>query len=348
MSKTNKKVLIIGGGGFIGTNIAKFLLNKGNYHIDIADNFERNKENFKNLELESYGASNIQLINKDFTKLSSYDYLDDNYDYVYHLAAIVGVDKVNSMPEEVLRINSALILNALEWLNSISCEKVLYASTSEVYAGSVEVFGSSVPTDENVSLSIQDIKHPRYTYAVSKMLGEAVFINYARKVSCKAVIVRYHNVFGPNMGFRHVIPHLVERFLQKEEPFLVYGHDQTRAFNYIDDAVKGTVLAAEKGKSGEIYHLGSEQEISIEELTKYVGSILKFKGNYQMAPTFPGSVSRRCPNIDKAKSELGYYWQTDWKVGVANTVEWYIREISKNKNQFESFYDQYGIQNTAS
>ena len=82
--------------------------------------------------------------------------------------------------------------------------------------------------------------------------------------------------------------------------------DQTRAFNHIDDAVNGTVLAMEKGFNGEIYHIGTQEEISIKELIKYTGDLMGFNGDYIDAPTYPGSVARRCPDISKAKKDLGY------------------------------------------
>jgi nucleoside-diphosphate-sugar epimerase len=175
------------------------------------------------------------------------------------------------------------------------------------------------------------------------MLGESGFINYARQGYFEAVVVRYHNVYGPNMGFRHVIPHLVERFQKNESPFLIYGHDQTRAFNYIDDAVLGTVLAVEKGKNQNIYHIGDSDEISIETLTRFVGELLDYAGDYEYAPTFPGSVSRRCPDITKAKNDLDYSPSVKWQEGVTSTINWYLEYLKGTETSQESFYDQYGI-----
>jgi nucleoside-diphosphate-sugar epimerase len=144
-------------------------------------------------------------------------------------------------------------------------------------------------------------------------------------------IVRYQNIIGPEMGFGHAIPHIVERFVNKiENPIKIYGYDQTRAFCYIDDAVKGTVGAMESSNhSNNIYHIGNDQEISMEELTKFIGSLLGYEGSYENAMTYPGSVSRRCPNIAKAVSNFGYKPEVFWKDAVVETVDWY-------KNFFES------------
>ena len=98
-----------------------------------------------------------------------------------------------------------------------------------------------------------------------------------------------------------------------------------------------------KGINGEIYHIGDDEEISIEELVRFVGNLLNFSGEYRAAPTFPGSVSRRCPNIEKAKKDLNYLPRTSWKDGVMKTVNWYLDFINENEEKHESFYDEYGV-----
>ena len=338
-----KKALIIGGGGFIGSNITQFLLINRDYNVHVIDNFSRSAIG-KTPLLEKYrNSGRLKIFNADLTLLENFDQLDRNYDYVFMLAAMVGVDKVNAVPHEVIRVNSMLLLNSLEWLRASSCGRVVFSSTSETYAGTIEAFGYEVPTNEMVPLTVEDVSHPRFTYAITKMLGESGFINYARQGYFDAVVVRYHNVYGPNMGFRHVIPHLVERFQKNESPFLIYGHDQTRAFNYIDDAVLGTVLAVEEGKNKEIYHIGHSDQISIETLTRFVGELLDYGGDYEYAPTFPGSVSRRCPDITKAENDLDYLPSVKWQEGVTSTVNWYLEYLKGAETSEESFYDQYGI-----
>ncbi|MBS1610923.1 MAG: NAD-dependent epimerase/dehydratase family protein, partial [Bacteroidetes bacterium] len=247
-----------------------------------------------------------------------------------------GVDNANSIPHEIIRINTALIYNTLEWIRRSKIGKVLFTSTSECYAGTIDAFGYTIPTPEQVPLCIEDIGHPRFTYAVTKMLGESGFLNYSRILGFEATIVRYHNVYGPRMGFKHVIPHLVVRFRKGETPFKVYGHDQTRAFCYITDAVQGTVLAMEQpGTNGEIYHIGTQDEITIGDLIHYSGELMKFKGVYENAPTYPGSVSRRCPDITKAKTQLGFKPEVSWKVGLKRTIEWYDQYLEQGNKVYE-------------
>ena len=338
MTKKNK-VLLLGGAGFIGLNIAKYLCNRGDCEITIADNFFRSggKRDAQIVAIE--GEEQVEIVSGDFTSPSAFDGLRSDYDQVYMLASVVGVDYVNTMPHEIIRINTALIFNTLEWLRRSSCKKVLFTSTSECYAGTIESFGYAIPTPEEVPLTIQDIRHPRFTYAVTKMLGESGFMNYAKSLGFECTVIRYHNVFGPRMGFKHVIPHLAQRFLANENPFKIYGHDQTRSFNYIDDAVSGTVLAMENGRNLETYHIGAMDEISIEQLVKYTGELFEYDGLYEYAPTYPGSTNRRCPDITKACSELGYEPKTSWKEGLKKTIDWYREYLSSNPDLHESFYD---------
>lgn len=334
-----KKVLLLGGAGFIGLSIARYLSARNDCVITIADNFFRQGGQIDD-DLQALQAEfAIKVVKGDFTDPAAFMDLDSYYDHVYMLASVVGVDYVNSMPHEIIRINTALIFNTLEWLRQSNCRKVVFTSTSECYAGTIEAFGFTIPTPENVPLCIADIAHPRFTYAVTKMLGESGFLNYSKALDFDCSIVRYHNVFGPRMGFKHVIPHLIQRFRAEEDPFLIYGYDQTRSFNYINDAVLGTVLAMEQGKSGEIYHIGSSDEISIETLTRYVGGLMGYQGSYKYAPTYPGSVARRCPDISKAERELGYSPKVSWQDGVALTIKWYEEYLDTHNELHESFYD---------
>lgn len=330
-----KKVLVIGGAGFIGMNIIKELAVRGGYKITIGDNFFRGKmdEQLSKLVKEN----DIKVISADFTETSAYEQLEKDYDYVYMLASVVGVEYTQKIPNELIRINTSLILNTLEWVKNTQCKKVLFTSTSECYAGTIEAFDYKVPTPEDVPLCIDDITHPRFTYAITKMLGESGFLQYSKVYDFECTIVRYHNVYGPRMGFKHVIPQVVQRFLKNEDPFKVYGHDQTRAFNFIDDAVSGTIGAMESAETnGEILHIGDmESEVTIEELVHYMGDIMDYKGTYQRQEAHSGSVSRRCPDTSKAEKLIGYKPKVHWKEGVKKTVEWYVNYIESGSDVFE-------------
>ena len=331
----SKKVLLIGGAGFIGMNIIKELGSRGNYEITIGDNFFRGKMDAQLAKLVE--ENNIKVISADFTEADAFNELNNDYDYIYMLASVVGVEYTQKIPNELIRINTALILNTLEWLKNTECKKVLFTSTSECYAGTIEAFDYQVPTPEEVPLCIDDITHPRFTYAVTKMLGESGFMQYSKVYDFECTIVRYHNVYGPRMGFKHVIPQVVQRFLEKENPFNVYGFDQTRAFNYIDDAVRGTISAMEsKDTNGEILHIGDmKSEITIEQLIHFIGDLMGYKGTYQRQGAHSGSVSRRCPDTSKSEKIIGYHPTVHWEEGVMKTVDWYTNYIKSGSDIFE-------------
>ncbi len=335
-----KKVLIMGGAGFIGFNIAKFLAKK-DYKITLSDNLSRGQLDSELTDL-LISNQNIDFVEADFTNYDSFKVFDKEYDHLYMLAAVVGVNNALNNPSEIIRINTSITLNVLEWLKNGGAKKAIFSSTSENYAGTIDEFGYKIPTPEDVPLSIINIAHPRYTYAVTKMLGESGFLNYAKSYGFHCTVVRYHNVIGPRMGFKHVIPHLAERFLiGKEDPFLMYGHNQTRSFCDIDDAVRGTVAAIESENSnGEIYHLGSSDEISIEELIKEAGNFFNFKGSYKAAPTFPGSTDRRCPDIRKAHQHFGFEPKVSWNESVHKTLQWYKDFFNSGGKMHESSFEE--------
>ena len=318
-----KEVLVLGGGGFIGRNIVQFLIDRGDCNVTAAD--IREGSNWFGISSDLKTSPRFTSIIDDFTKISAFDDLGQNYDEIYMLAAVVGVNRTLKFPQDVIRVNTLLTMNMLDWISRNPIKRLLFSSSSENYAGTSDLFDAVIPTAEDIPLCIGDIKHPRWTYAVSKIHGESAFIHSAKAYNYECTIVRYQNIIGPEMGFGHAIPHIVERFIKAQEsPFKIYGHDQTRAFCYIDDAIKGTVAAMESDKAaGEIYHIGKQDEINMEMLTTYIGSLMNYSGKYEEAMTYPGSVARRCPNIDKAITDFGYSPNIDWKTAVSLTTDWY-------------------------
>ncbi|GHU72950.1 nucleoside-diphosphate sugar epimerase [Spirochaetia bacterium] len=317
-----KKVLILGGAGFIGYNIARYLAENRDYALTIADDFSSgsNDDEIKSL----CSRYNISIITADFSRPEAFTMLDTHYDDVYVLAAVVGVNRCIEEPEEVIRINTAISLNTLEWFRDARPNRVLFASSSENYAATTDTFNYPVPTSESVPLCIADTRHPRFTYAVTKIWGEAAFFAYGQRLGIHTTVVRYQNIYGPRMGFKHAIPHIIERIYKGENPVKIYGAEQTRAFCFCTDGAEGTVRALESDVSDQqVYHIGNSDEITIDTLTRTIGVAMGYSGSYENAPTYPGSVSRRCPDITKAGAELGYAPKVSLEAGIQKTVAWY-------------------------
>lgn len=330
------KTIIFGGAGFIGSKIAEKLLNENSHEeVVIVDNlFRGRKDQFFNSIIQK---ENCTFINLDLTDQEAYSKLPSTFDRAYLLASVVGVEYTLQMPFKLIEINTNIIMNTLNWLKEASVNKVLFTSTSECYANTIDNLNGKIPTDELVALSIGDIFEPRFTYALTKMLGESSLYHFCNDKEIDFTIVRYHNVYGPRMGFKHVIPQVVTRFINGEDPFTIFGAQQTRSFNFIDDAVQGTILAMNTPNvSSEIFHIGDEKaEISIESLVKFIGSQLNFNGQYIDGPIHQGSVHRRCPNTQKAKELLNYSPQVSWQDGVKITIDWYKQYLSSKGDIYE-------------
>jgi len=330
------KIIILGAGGFIGNALLHYLSKNESAEITACDiSFNRKFDDTIN---ERIANKTIKIIKGDFTIQSEFQKLDNKYDQLYMLASIVGVNNCIDQPHEVIRVNISLILNTLNWLTRVKVGKLLFTSTSECYAGAVQEFNYNVPTSEEVPVCISDISHPRFTYAATKILGESAFINYARKYSFNTTVIRYQNIYGPNMGFKHVIPHLFERFYNKEIDFKIYGPNQTRAFCYISDAIQGTVKAmASDLTNGEIYHIGRSDEITIKKLVEIVGEMMGYTGSYIDKDPYPGSVGRRSPDITKAINHFSYHPKIDIKTGLIETKKWYLNYLVNNKIEIDGF-----------
>jgi len=231
------KVLILGGAGFIGFNLTRHLAQNPDNHVQIVDNLSRGESDRDFVQFLENNPQ-VDFLTADLARPESFHKLDGPFDQVYLLAGIIGVRNVEANPARVIHTNTAIIMNTLEWLREVGCGRLLFASTSETYAGSVESGMAAIPTAEEVPLVIEDIQHPRATYALSKMVGEAAITHYSQAFGFEAVIVRYHNVYGPRMGFDHVVPELMQRINEKTDPLPVYGMEQTRAFCYVSDAVE--------------------------------------------------------------------------------------------------------------
>lgn len=319
------KVLITGGTGFIGYHLSKALAKK-DCEVTICDNLSRGKMDDELKDL--IDLDNVKFVECDLTKKEDLDKLEKDYDFLYHLAAINGTKHFYERPHEVLRVNVLATINLLDWFITTKCKKILFTSSSETYAGTIKTFNGQIPTPEDIPLSIEDIKNPRWSYGGSKILGELFFINYARIHNFRMSIIRYHNIYGPRMGYEHVIPEFMIRALKKQNPFKIIGGKETRAFCYIEDAVKATIAVMESEKTdGEIVHIGnSKEEITIQDLAREVISLGNYSPEIKILPAPEGSVNRRCPDTTKLKNLTSFESKISLNEGLKKTYKWYSKE----------------------
>jgi UDP-glucuronate decarboxylase len=237
---------------------------------------------------------------------------------------VVGVRNVERDPARVLRVNTLSVMHLLDWLPGRG-ETLFFASTSEVYAGGVLAGTVPVPTPETVPVSVPDVAAPRFAYAASKIAGEAAVLHASRARGLRAVVGRFHNVYGPRMGADHVIPELSLRALRREDPFRLYGAEQRRAFCHVADAVEAmTRLVATPAAWGQVVNIGNDaEEPTIEEVLALVLAVAGFRPTIERVPAPPGSVARRCPDIGRLRALTGFVPKIALASGVEETFAWY-------------------------
>lgn len=321
-----KRVLITGGAGFIGYHLAKRLAAQG-YEVVIVDNFFRSENDAELAALKN--LPNVTVLEKDLTKEQSWQEIGSGYDQVYHLVGINGTKLFYEIPQEVLRIGVATILFGLEWFyknNNKPGAKIIYTSSNEAYGDALKAFGQlPIPTPEDVPLVIADPYNPRSSYSSQKLIGELMFINYARAYNFRMSIVRPHNFYGPRAGYAHVIPDVVGRIDAHTDPFPIYGADDTRSFCYIDDAVEAIQMVMESEKTdGGTYHIGTTEETIIKDLIEKIFTIVGWHPQALDIQNSPeGSVKRRLADVSKIKRDIGWEATTSLDEGLRKTIEWY-------------------------
>ncbi len=314
-------VLILGGAGFIGCHLARRLADEG-HALTLVDDFSRGQAD---REFETLRARpSVAVVARDLTRPDALADLPRTWDQVYMLAAVVGVRNVEGDPARVLRVNSLSLLHVLDWLPAAG-EVLFFASTSETYAAGVTVGLVPVPTPEEVPLVVPDPAEPRFAYAASKILGEAAVLHAARARGLRAVVGRFHNVYGPRMGADHVIPELSLRALRREDPFRVYGGEQRRAFCHVADAVEAmTRLVAAGAAWGRVVNIGNDtEETRVEDLAGLVLRTAAFRPEIERVDAPRGSVARRCPDLRRLRSLTGYVPKISLEAGVGETFAWY-------------------------
>jgi len=316
------KILITGAAGFVGWHLAMQLSTEPGNQLTLVDNFVRGR---RDADLEVLLARpNVTLISADLSDPRAFEQLGSGYDHVYHLAAIIGVKNVLSRPWDVVRINALTTLHLLEWLRAGGGAKLLFSSTSEAYAWTQQFHTLPIPTPENVPLALTDLANPRSSYAGSKVFGELAVTHGCASLEKPFVIVRYHNVYGPRMGFEHVIPELFQRALAGQNPLVVYSANNTRAFCYVSDAVTATIAAMENpAANGATINIGNDAEVTIDELARAVLATAGVKTTIEAQTAAHDPIHRRCPDITRARALLGYEPQVDLRAGLEKTLAWY-------------------------
>ena len=326
VSQSKDKVcLVSGGAGFIGSHLCESLLKDG-YKVICVDNFlTGSKDNVENL-LEN---NRFILINADVIKPLPEVILDEQIEYIFHLASPASPSSDSpisymKLPLETMDVNSIGTRRLLR-LTKRKKARLVYASTSEVYG------------DPNVHPQKEDYwgnvnpNGVRSCYDESKRFGEALCFVYLRKMDVDVRIARIFNTYGPKMDKRdgRAIVNFIVQAL-KNEPLTVYGKgNQTRSFCYVDDLVKGIkkMMFTEK-LSGEVINLGNTDEYTILHLAKRVKKALKSKSKIVYSKLPEDDPSKRKPDIGKAKKLLAWEPKVNFSKGLEKTIGYFKKIIN--------------------
>ena len=317
---TARRILVTGGSGFIGSALVKRLLREGAGVRVLDDNSRGAPRRLADV------ADDIEFIAGDIRDAAAVAGVVQGVDEVHHLAYVNGTEFFYNAPELVLDVGVKGMINVIDACRSHGVGMLVLASSSEVYQTPPHI-----PTDETAPLVVPDPLNPRYSYGGGKIISELMAINYGRKHFERVLIFRPHNVYGPDMGFEHVIPQLALRLKQAIAdrpdgvvPFPIQGTGQeTRSFCFVDDLVEGVMAMRTGGAHLGIYHVGTTEEVTIADLAARIAAwagrtIAVVPGH---APE--GATQRRCPDISKLAG-LGYKPQVPLADGLPPTLRWYF------------------------
>ena len=286
-----KKVLITGGAGNIGSSLVRGLLNTGKYHVTVLDNLSTGStKNIPNTQQENFNFfdGDVNCL-KDVIKV----FRDNNFDYVFHYAALVGVERTQQNPLKVLEDIEG-IKNILNLSVEHNIDRVFYSSSSEVYGEPVEIPQNEITTPLNSKLP----------YAIVKSVGESFMRTCHEHHGLDFTIMRFFNTYGPRQKNDFVISKFIELAAENKD-LTIYGDgSQTRSFLHVDDNIEFTIkILEEKKLINNVVNVGSDVEITIIDLANLIIESLDSKSKIVFLPPLKeGDMTRRQPDISKMKS----------------------------------------------
>ena len=323
---TGRRLLVVGGAGFVGSNLVRLLLAEGAEHVLVVDNLlSSERENLPD-------NPRVELIEASIADEGVLSMLDDRFDVVYHLATYHGNQSSIANPLEDHENNLVTTLKLFERLRGFErLRKVVYSASGCTLAPH-EVYEGAQAVSEEGAVPL-DLDSP---YQISKVVGEFYSVYYERQHALPTVRARFQNVYGPGevLGagrwrgtpatvWRNVTPTFVYRALKGLPLQLDNGGVASRDFVYVEDVARGLVACAERGTPGDVYNLASGVETTIRRLAELIVELSESSSQLEIAPRRPWDHSiLRFGSPEKARQELGFDALTPLEDGLRHTIAW--------------------------
>ncbi len=314
-------VVVTGGYGFVGSHLVTELLKRGD-SVTVFD-FAKNTRD-SSIDFDRH--PNFRFVQGDVTDLTALETaVTTDVDKVFHLASVVGVNKYVEDPLRVVDVSVTGTRNVLELCRRHGA-RVVFTSTSEVYGKNADT-----PWAEDDDRVLGSTRTARWSYSTSKAMAEHMIFGMHDAYGLPVTVVRFFNVYGPRQNPIFVISKSIHRILNGEQPLLYDSGDQTRCFTYVDDAVAGTLLAADSDAGvGEVFNIGSMVETNMRDA---VDLAIKLAGVDSVTSTAAfdtaerygaryEDIPRRIPDSSKAQRLLGWRLNVDLEEGLRRTIDW--------------------------
>jgi len=310
-----KRIFVTGGAGFIGTTLARRLVDEN--EIVALDNLHRDALSGTTLAEHP----NFSFHQADVLDIEAVTDLARGATHIVHCAAIAGVDTVRESPVRTMRVNMIGTYHALEAAVATlpTLERFVDFSTSEVFG--THAFNVS----EGQVSTIGSVGEARWTYAVSKLAGEHMAHAYHEELGVPAVTVHPFNVYGPGQIGGGAIRAFIEAALAGRDLVIHGDGSQIRAWCYVDDMVEGTLLCLERPEAvGQAFNIGNARStVTINELAQRIKRLTGCPGELVFQPLHYADVELRIPNVGKARELLGFDARVELDEGLAKTIAWY-------------------------
>jgi nucleoside-diphosphate-sugar epimerase len=305
----NGKVLVTGGAGFIGSNLVRALLERGN-QVRVLDNFATGRrENLVDI------AGDVELVEGDLRSYERVHTAVRGTEVVFHLGALGSVPRSVQDPLTTTAVNVDGTLNVLLAARDEGVARIVSASSSSVYGD-----GGTFPRVETQA------PDPISPYGVAKLAAERFCVSFHRVYGLEAVALRYFNVFGPrqdpNSQYAAVIP-LFVRAVHEGRPVTIHGNgEQSRDFTYVANIVEANILAASApGAAGRVLNVAAGTSATVNEVADSIGRLLDRPVLREYAPPRPGDVDRSWADVSLAREVIGFETKTDLEEGLRLTIE---------------------------